>query len=219
MFKKIGSHLSAVSARREGFTLVEMLISLSIFMIFVTISGRAYVSITSANQTANETQKLYRDVRHVLDSIAADVRSGTIDFSCFQSPHADTPLDSECLGNTENQGHQSTVAFIVRDEDGASVRALYKIENGKIMYKKQRINTPGWSDIAGWSSLTSADTTFTDGAFTVFPLVDPYMRTNAADDNAQFQPTVGIHLVAKGFVFQTTYTSRSYGTHPLYAKQ
>lgn len=68
---------------QNGFTLVEMLISISILMLFLGVIAGSYIALTSANKSANDTQKIYREIRNVFDVLAAEIRSGQIDYSCI----------------------------------------------------------------------------------------------------------------------------------------
>ena len=49
-----------------GFTLMEMLISISVFVLFIGLVASSYISLVKANSTANDMQKLYRETRNVL---------------------------------------------------------------------------------------------------------------------------------------------------------
>ena len=51
---------------RAGFTLIEMVISISIFMIFTTIVASSFTTLMRANRTANETQKIYLVLFHAV---------------------------------------------------------------------------------------------------------------------------------------------------------
>lgn len=181
----------------SGFTLLEMLISISIFMIFLGIVSGSYTSLVSANRSANDVQKLYHDVRDVFDTISTEIRSGVIDYSC---------VDTLCI--LHNNG---------------SKRSLFKFdaENKRILVLHQsRIDSESrissWiSDDPDWLSLTSEKFPVQNFLFTIFPLKDPYV--NATDDDVQWQPSVTFLLNIDGYVFRTIYSSRSYGSKNIYA--
>lgn len=190
----------------RGFTLIELLISISIFMIFMTIAAESYTSLVSANRKANDSQKIYREVRFVFDTLADEIRNGTLDYSCIDQ----NKLDVLCL---ENQNSDAKRILAVLSENGAK-RSIFKFNetDKKLLVLRQErggVELP-WS-ARDWQSLTTENLPLENLSFTFFPLKDPYESANAGDDSAQWQPSVGIAMKVKGFEFQTTYSSRTYG--------
>lgn len=197
------------NTQQPGFTLIEMLISLTIFMIFIGIIAGSYASLVSANRTANEAQKTYREIRFVFDTFANAIRSGALDYSCIDQ----SKLDVLCL---ENQNPEKKVLSVLH-ADGAS-RSLFKFDGKKILVLKQtraRLDEP-WGATVTWQPMTTEKLSLEDLSFTFFPLKNPYDAENAAFDEVQWQPSVTISLRAKGRAFRTTYSSRTYGRQTLY---
>lgn len=186
----------------EGFTLVEMLISISVLMIFLALASGSYTSLVSANRRANSTQKLYHEVRNVFDTLASEVRGGSIDYS------------------------QNNILGILHGNDGsgaADTRSLFQYDKTKkrILVLHQS-SVPGlaeniWaSQESDWQPLTSEEFPVDDFSFTVFPAKNPYQAEHANDDSLQVQPSVAISLTMNGYEFRTTYSSRTYGKKNLY---
>ncbi len=187
-----------------AFTLIEMLISITIFMIFIGIVGSSYISLVRANRSANELQKIYRDVRFIFDTIAAEVHSGRIDYSC-EIP-AIRSTDSLCFENIPNDKK-----LIVMSASGLK-RTTFKIEGNRVRILKQIRDTAAavWS-AKNWEDLSSPMLSLDAASLSVFPLSDPYSFANAAIDEVQWQPRVTVSLSTKQYLFKTTYSSRSYG--------
>lgn len=191
-----------------------MLIALSIFMVFIGISASSYIGLMRANRLASDTQRVYRDVRHVFDAIATEARNSQIDFSCFDR-NAIT-IDPDCSGNTISDTPE-VVSFISRNGDEVH-RNLYRFKDGVVEVKKETLdqnNTPVF--IPDWEPLMATSTKFADVSFNVFPLKNPFDRENIADLNTQWQPS--IQLVVKtdeNTIYRTTYSSRAYGARSLY---
>ncbi|PJC36640.1 hypothetical protein CO046_04460 [Candidatus Peregrinibacteria bacterium CG_4_9_14_0_2_um_filter_53_11] len=202
-------------AQHEGFTLIELIIALSVFMLFLTLSTGAYINLVRANREAGENQKIYRDIRRVFDTLAEDIRSKAIDFTCVDqnSPY----IDASCLTNFE--GEHQTVIALIDTKTSPLERTLYRFANGGVESIQQTLdlNGFGWTTLSGWHSLTADTTVFDGGYFEVFPLNDPYAQENVQDDEIQWQPSVGITLKYKRYTFKTTYSSRFYGTTALYS--
>ncbi len=229
----------------KGFTLIEMLIAISIFIIFIGLSGQSYIGLVSANRRANEAQKTYREVRHVFDIIADEARNSLLDFSCI-SPNAGTEYarqhgvelsDADCSPNAENSELSTEVnvlAFVKKLPDGTLTRTLYRFGDTtdaedapkKLQRQEQTRSTDGLSWISSssgqdsaWVNLTSSAVKLEQVTFDVFPRLNPYDRENAVNTGVQWQPSIGIKVkIPKQEVeYKTTYSSRSYGTRSLYS--
>lgn len=189
-----------------GFTLMEMLISISVFMLFIGLVASSYISLVKANNTANDMQKLYRETRNVFDTFAAEIRNGAIDYSCV---NPDTNMDVYC---TENQNIGDKKVLGVLSKDGGK-RSLFKEKNGKILFQKQTRDPSGlsWVYTSDWQALTAEKSRVEKLKFFISPLKNPYSAENAEDDSLQIQPSVTILLKINGYVFRTTYSSRTYG--------
>lgn len=188
------SKLPITNYQLPGFTLIELLISISIFMIFFAIAAGSYGSLVKANRAANDMQKIYREARFVFDTLAQEIRNGSLDYTCID----ETKLDPLCL---ENQfGPEKKVLGILR-KDGS--RAFFKHdETNKTVLLRSSGND--------WQALTTSAAPVESLSFSIFPLKDPYDSANAGDDALQWQPKVGIRMKVAGFEFKTTYSSRNY---------
>lgn len=170
----------------RAFTLIEMLISISVFMLFLGIVAQSYMSLVTANRKANDIQKMYREVRFVFDTLAQEIRNGAIDYTCGDPIQHNTL----CISHPKN-GEQF----------------LYKFADKKLLVKR---------DAGGFQPVTSDNLKIDDMSFTVFPEQNPYAQTAAGNDAVQWQPSVRIELKTSGYDFKTTYSSRAYGRKTLY---
>jgi len=82
------------SAHSGGFTLVEVLVSLSIFAIVVTMSVGSLLVLIAANSRTQSAQMLVNSVATTLDSMVRDIRTGydyqcggSLDFGTTITPH------------------------------------------------------------------------------------------------------------------------------------
>lgn len=202
---------------KKAFTMVELLVAMSIFMVFVALSAGSYIGLMKANRLASETQRTYRDVRHVFDTFADEVHNYQIDYNCFAQGNG----DPDCI---QNGSTPSVVGFI--NNDGQYIyRRLYFFSDNTIKVKKQ-IKSPNdfaWRDMTSApESLTSAETKFSGVSFSIFPNKNPYDADNLEDASVQWQPSLTISILKEGKTpgtiqeYRTTFSSRSYGTKSLY---
>lgn len=186
----------------RGFTLIEMLISISLFMTFLGLVASSYTSLVSANRKAKEIQTLYNDVRFVFDTLASEIRGGAIDYTCMNGAIPD-PLCGAITILHENSTKRSMYKF-----DDTAKKIL-------VLHQSRTSNLLPWLP-ASWESLTPKNFPLENLNFRVFPLKNPYDAANAGNDEAQFQPSVTIEVKVKGFDFRTTYSSRTYGKQNIY---
>ncbi|MBU0667718.1 prepilin-type N-terminal cleavage/methylation domain-containing protein, partial [Patescibacteria group bacterium] len=118
-----------IRGNKDGFTLVELLVSMMIFMIFLGIVGQAYISIVRAQRDANEVRKMYSDVRSVMDLMAEQIRLGSVDYDCYHIIPPDFNLSCPekyiagklIQSNTEN-------SFVALVGEGGKEKITFKVE-------------------------------------------------------------------------------------------
>ncbi len=79
-------------AKTKGFTLIEMIVSLAIFSIIVTMSVGSLLALIAANQKLQSEQSVMTNLTFALDSMTREVRTGTA-YVCagVNSHNADVP--------------------------------------------------------------------------------------------------------------------------------
>lgn len=68
---------------QKGFTLVEMLVAMSIFVIFVGVLLGSYTGIVKSQRDANDYRVMYAEARHVFESVIAEFRDGMVDYGYY----------------------------------------------------------------------------------------------------------------------------------------
>lgn len=63
-----------------GFTLTELLVAASLFIIVLTFGTNIYLSITNTQKSNYSMQKILNDSRFLLDMIAQDIQNNYIDY-------------------------------------------------------------------------------------------------------------------------------------------
>ncbi|MEK7672298.1 MAG: prepilin-type N-terminal cleavage/methylation domain-containing protein [Patescibacteria group bacterium] len=70
---------------RKGFTLVEILIAVSIFTLAIMLSSRVLVDIVRLEKTSSVTNSLYADARTILQQLTNEIQAGTVDYEEYYS--------------------------------------------------------------------------------------------------------------------------------------
>ena len=214
--------------RRSGFTLVELLVSIAIFVMFLGVVSVSYFGIVRSQRQANEVRKMYSDVRSLVEMLGEDMRLGTIDYDCYEATSGICPFTAV---TTTSSPDQSSYLAIVNKDQTQKVVYWFDQVNGKL--KVVRYERPLGSDgaeIANWSiqgadssqdgrSLFSDMVAVKNLTFAVNPPVNPYASANYAKNQYQFQPKVTLTLTVENanknaapfhLDFQTTLSSRVY---------
>lgn len=84
-----------------GFSLIEVLVSLSIFTIVMVISVGALMSLIDANARARNMQTVMTNLSYALDSMTREMRTGT-DYFCGSV--ASLPVSGVTISNCANGG-------------------------------------------------------------------------------------------------------------------
>lgn len=204
---------------KKGFTLVELLVAITMFMIFITSISSAYLDIARSQREANAVRAIYSEIRYIFDLISSEARSKTIDYGC--------PGDSGC---SDLNGLPVSSYLALVDGDGMS-RTVFLIEEDfseekkKLYYYKEKkdANSLVWNRAegfeGGYQEIDLKNIKIENFVFEKSPLVDPFDPENIGCGAVQFQPAVSLYTTissvneqAKNFKIdlQTTISSRVY---------
>ncbi len=167
-------------SKQKGFTLIEMLIAMSIFVMIVIIVVNVYIVITNSQRKTIATQRVLDDVRYLLDAVAQNVRLSTIDYSFYESKTIDLhPLitDDDYVLALVNQAQQLVLFRRSSGAPGANDGL-----GDKVQYCMEE--TPGICDLADesvWTNITPASVQITDLRFIITPSANPFETATAVN--------------------------------------
>ncbi len=205
MFKKI--------REQKGFTLVEMLISMAIFMTFTGILISSYTGIIRAQRDANSYREMYVQARQVMETLVQELRDGMVDYG-----------NSTIAKNGLNEGEM----FIISRDAMTRTHVCYdktkevvSIDVVKLSADVDKKNfgdkTCGDKDFVPLNDSKSVRVT----KFRVYysPKIDPFDPKSVNFSTSQFQPRVTVYAeftkdIGNGKTYkmdlQTTVSSRVY---------
>lgn len=99
---------------KKGFSLVEMLVAIGIFMTIVTIAVSALISIIGANKRAQAIKNTIDSVNFVVETISRELRSGK-EYSCVDL--VDCPSGSNKISYKNSLGNNITYEFKADSDD------------------------------------------------------------------------------------------------------
>lgn len=184
-----------------GFSLVELLVSLMLFTVVVTIAVGTLLTLIDSNTKARNMQDALTNLQFALDSMAREIRTGT-NYYCGGNVENNTPAPAATRDCT---GGASAFAFL---EGGQSLTGA---GNGRISYRlaNERIERRIGTD--SWEPLTSQQVRITELRF-VARDTDDFLT-----DGDTTQPTVTLYVSGEAgqipgldtsFSLQTSLTQR-----------
>lgn len=165
----------------RGFTLIELMVAVSVFSIALVLFLGSILSVFDANQKSKTLRSVMDNLSSTLESMTREIRFAT-NYHCTNSGVLSTPLDCGGLGDSN---------LTVRGVDGTQVS--YSLSGGQIMRKL---------GAGALYPLTSPDVTITKLTFRVYGS-PPY--TSGGDT---FQPQVIV--VIGGFVGTKAFTQSTF---------
>ncbi len=100
--RKINLKIKEKSAQRAGFTLLEMVVAVALFAIVILIVTNIFLIATKSHRRVMETQKLQSDARFAMETIAREVRMGTIDYDYYGGQITNVPVEILALWDINN---------------------------------------------------------------------------------------------------------------------
>src|ERR1035437_8676661 len=96
----------------SGFTLIEMLVSIAIFMVVAVIAVAALLKIVDANRKSQTLQDAINNINFAMDSITREIRVGST-YDCIQSGSSvSIPINATACIPTSNIAEGSSIAFL-----------------------------------------------------------------------------------------------------------
>jgi prepilin-type N-terminal cleavage/methylation domain-containing protein len=168
----------------QGFSLIEVLVALSIFTIVVTISVGALMALITSGAKARSTQAVMTNISYTLDSMTRDIRTGS-DYYCGDVSSLPTSgtATHDCTNSTGISFNESGSSLT--SGSGSSRIAFSLNSSGVVM---RRLGT------GSWGAVTSPDITITTLRFDVTgstrgdaesPTVTIYLAGYVGEDDAQ----------------------------------
>lgn len=180
------------SDRQAGYTLLELIVAMAIFMVVLITATASFVSVTTSSNKAAAQRTVQQDVRYNLEDIARQTRASAIDYAFYKSP--DVSTDARCsldghnmLALLYNEADPATNAPITRrlifywDTSSPQQPKIVKyVENDSTVI-------PSCSNVLSGTNGTVTNLTadpkvrVSNAKFFVSPTADPYDASAAAD--------------------------------------
>ena len=141
---------------KKGFTLVELMVAVSIFIVIMTVSTGSIIGVFDANRKSRSLKTVINNLNLAVESMSREIRFGK-DYHCGSSGN---------LINPQNCSSGDTfLSFLSKDGD----RITYRLDSSTI---EKRVGSVG----SDWIAITAPEIIITNLAFFVLG-TDPYPDT------------------------------------------
>jgi len=171
--------MQSAKKHNQGFSLIEMLVSIALFTVVITIAIGCLLVLISANSRAQNMQRVMTDLSFAIDSISREVRTGRALY-CSDSvpdPEADETVTQDCDGGS----------YLSIIEGGESLTG--GLSSQRITFHYDSVNQVVERRVGNgsWYPITSEDVNITELSFYVSD-----SATNESGDVKQANATVYI---------------------------
>ena len=159
--------------QKAGFSLIELLVAVTLFVIVMTVSVGTLLALVDANRKAQSLKSVINNLNFALETISRTIRTGDTYYCTTAQSIESVNLPSGTLscatGNT---------AIVLNNDANPTQRVAYRFINGRI---ERRIAMTGM----GWIALTAPEVAITDARF--------YVTGAEGGDGEQPLVTLAIH--------------------------
>lgn len=186
------------TTKRKGFTLLEIVIALGIFMLFMGAVLNTFISLISVQQKANLSREGMSEAKEIMNFISVEAREKRIDYFCnpestgIRQTDSQTAIGLQCAINPDNTvlvfvSNNGLERLIIQKEDNDETIEQPDIKVSAQIQRRDNIFS-SWQDIST-IPLHSDRLRIKNIEATITPDQDPY--------NFAQTPTVIQHPVAQ----------------------
>ena len=153
--------VTKIQNRQRGFTLIEAMVSMSIFVMVVGMAVGTVIVMIDANAKAQNLQQAATNLSFAFDSMSREIRTGTYYYGTDSTPPSSGTQVRDCVANT-----CSAISFI---ESGGSLTegCTGGAGGGRISYRHQGDEIQRRLCAEDWQPITSGSVVVNDLIITV----------------------------------------------------
>lgn len=149
---------------KQGFTLIEMLISASILALMVVSVCGIYLFTIGSQRKAGQMANTLQDAQFVMETLAKNIRTSEIDYNYAYNADGDSGINL------------SEIELALKDSANPSWHLYYKLENEVLKRSTDAIN---------WYQVTMSAIKITSLKFYIIPYNDPFSAGSTVSKHPQ----------------------------------
>ncbi len=190
---QLKKHICNTLVPARGFSLIEVLVSLSIFSVVITIAIGALLALIGANARTQNTQAVMTNITYALDSMTREIRTGT-NFFCGSG--GSLPENGDTTQNCSTGGPAFSFS-----EGGVSLTEFTSNNSRRIGYRLNNNSIERRLGNGAWLAVTAPEiivtklkyvVTGTARGDAVTPSVTLYVEGTAGEVNDDSQASFNI---------------------------
>lgn len=212
--------LPTTRTSRSGFTLIEVIISLSMFVVLLAVLMGALFQLTKSQRDANEIRKVVADLRTLVSFVQDEMRTKTVDFCGYRDAKI-TPSRTQKICDIDGESRHQLVLVDKNSTEQTIITfnpTNKKLDNdskdSQVVFMRKVLDSTGsWISAPGFISdaqpISTPHVQLKDVSFSVTPVGDP--NTHLENSAYQMQPSVTMRVTfGNNYFLQTTFSSRVY---------
>lgn len=161
--------MCSLRKNQKAFTLIEMIIAVSIFVLVFVIATNIYLVINSTQRKVVTMQRIQSDVRYLFEAIAQEIRLGQINYDFY--------IDKE-IDLHPSAGDNTVLAVVNRSGDSI----FFRLSGDKVQYCE--IDADNDCDLSvddNWQNVTPEGVEVEHLRFIITPSADPFTDVMAVE--------------------------------------
>lgn len=178
----------------HGFTLLEIIVSTSVFSVAMLVAVGLFVSVTQVQKRTQSLSKVQGDARFALELMAQSVRVDGLDYGYFRDHNSDGVPSYPV-----NLVSQSTDELVTKAADGT--RQVYRLYNNTIVICERTVSElnakcsrGNEGNASSFQTVTPSNVAINSFKVWINPASDPFTRPRSDSEcqNMNFDETKGI---------------------------
>jgi prepilin-type N-terminal cleavage/methylation domain-containing protein len=154
-----------IKKTQQGFTLIEMVVSIAIFIVVAVVATVALLQVVNANKKAQSIKTAVNNINYALESMTRELRVGT-NYNCYPGQSAVRPTTLSGVTACDAQNGNWTLAFLSSKSD---------VDNDNSSVSCKLIHTYYFNG----TSLYKGEQADCGDAYTIYPII--FGTTNTSD--------------------------------------
>lgn len=173
------------SGGSKGISLMEIVVVVAVFTTISLVATDLFLTVSRVQSQIGSLQRVQSDVRFATEAMAREVKFGTIDYECYESPSLETCPGLE--GSPAFNLSSPVDTLVTRDQENSQV--IYRLvdlgdKNELQVCSNTRVDPDRCSTARNnWQNVTPTDVEITSLKFYISPALSPYSDSVKCDQN------------------------------------